>query len=72
MMQFNPEIRFSSDEEPWLCFRHAVVCAMVGKDVKTTIDEFGSECDMRQTWCEPCSREAQENIKLTPKNWPKP
>jgi hypothetical protein len=62
-MDINLKIKFSTDTERWLCFRHAVQAALRGEDVKTEIDDFDSEYYCGSTWCAPCSDEAQATSK---------
>ena len=54
-MHINIQIRRDVDNE-FVCFRHAVLAAMAGKDVHEDVDEQ-SDQDMRSWMCMDCHQE---------------
>lgn len=63
-MEFDIRIRFYTKDRSWLCFRHAVQRAQWGEDVKTEIDDFGSEYYLGTTSCVDCSESSEELDQL--------
>lgn len=63
-MDIQVQIRFFTENNSWLCFRHAVVTAYRGGDVKTEIDDFSSEYYMGPTTCDYCDEEETAVDKL--------
>lgn len=59
-MNLNLRVRYHTREWPWLCFRHAIRAAEAGEDVKTEIDDYGSEYYLGTTVCPLCTREAED------------
>lgn len=59
-MEVNAQIRFYTDDDSWLCFRHATQVAMSGQDVKVEVDNYADDYYMGRTHCKRCSREAVE------------
>ena len=49
------KIRFSTEDDPWLCFRHAAQDAQEGKDVAVDIGDYDSDYYMGRTYCMQCS-----------------
>lgn len=58
-MNLNLQVRYSTEGDSWLCFRHAVEVATQGVEVETTIDDFGSEYYMGTTSCTRCAKEEE-------------
>lgn len=59
-MYMNLQVRYSTDKDSWLCFKHAVQAAMNGEMVETDIDDYSSSHYMGRTWCEKCAEESDE------------
>lgn len=60
-MHMNLQVRYSTDKDSWLCFKHAVQAAMNGEDVKTEIDDFSGGY-MGRTWCQQCTDECNHSL----------
>ena len=56
-MNLNLKIRFYTEDYSWLCFKHAAQEASKGEDVKTEVDDYGSENYLGTTWCLLCDEE---------------
>lgn len=63
-MDIKMQVRYSSENDPWMCFRHAVQAAMDGANVETTIDDYGSEYYLGRTSCELCYQENKATDNL--------
>lgn len=59
-MNVNVDIKFSTEIEPWLCFRHAVLGAMKGFHVLVEADDFLNEYHMGPTACTVCNRKVRD------------
>ena len=53
-MEVNVEVRLSTSDKRWLCFRHAVLAAMAGEEVEMSVDDYSSEYYCGPTYCEMC------------------
>lgn len=53
-MEFNLQVKFSTDTDEWLCFRHAVEAVLKGDRVQVEIDNYDSENDLRRNYCMRC------------------
>jgi len=58
-MELKLKVRFSTVNEPWLCFRHAIKAALTGQEVRIDVDDFGSEHYLGTTVCRECEEEAR-------------
>ena len=61
-MQLALEIRYYTEEYPWLCFRHAVEEANKGQSVKTEIDDFSRDSYLGPTECPLCYFSLKEKV----------
>lgn len=59
-MDIQLQVRYSSRNDPWMCFRHAMKAAMAGTDVETQIDDYRSEYYMGRTHCQECENELRD------------
>ena len=57
VMQIRLQIRYYTEDESWLCFRHAVLIALKGEVVSTSIDDYGSDYYLGVTYCTVCDKE---------------
>lgn len=56
-MDIRLRIRYSTEKREWLCFRHAVALAMIGRNIHTEIDDFDSRYYHLDTTCYLCRHE---------------
>jgi len=57
----NLDVKFSSKDYSWLCFRHAVSEAQKGENIEVEIDDWYSGRYMGSTFCTLCGIEIDEN-----------
>ena len=57
-MEGNVSVKYSTKEEPWLCFRHAVIRTLQGHDVEVELGDWHSDSYMGSTCCNLCLLES--------------
>lgn len=57
-MEIKGNFSFSTTDDVYMCFRHAVQEAIAGVDVSIDFEDYGSEYYLGRTWCEKCVKEA--------------
>lgn len=59
-MNIRLQVRYSSQNDSWMCFRHAVKAALEGADVEMDIDDYGDEHYLGRTTCLECENERND------------
>ena len=59
-MDIRMQVRYYTATDSWLCFTHAVKCAMAGEKVETEVEDYSSEYYLGRTSCDVCDAEAQK------------
>lgn len=59
------QIKFSSNEASWLCFKHAVQRAIKGADIEVEVGDFYNDCYQGSISCKDCFPEDRPEETFT-------